>query len=283
MILVIKQDEDNKVEVYEVSEDSFKKHELGSADIGQHSCKKEAIELYKLEYETCAHRYNDLYSAAWTNFSYMALFAGGILTFAGNRFVTPLTAFMACLPLLFWWVATFEPLNRYGDRVQADLGLTEKALNELAFSDLRDVGNDAKKGLSHFQEFAKREPAQKPIWRRMVKWFIAILFLGLLSYIAFDIFLGWQLIPLRTSALVAVLLVIVSLALLVGFERESAGGIGVGLAFEQFRRVRFLVRATAFLLLITAICFGVKVGQLYQNGKPLTVTRPHSAEAESQP
>jgi hypothetical protein len=128
---------------------------------------KEAIEIYKMEYEKAAERYNNLYSAAWTNFSYMVLVAGGLLTFAGARFVTPLTVFLACLPLLFWWIATFEPLNRYGDKVEKELGDVEKKLNALCISE--DFPGDARKGLTHFQNFAQRGQDQKvlieKLWR----------------------------------------------------------------------------------------------------------------------
>ncbi len=128
---------------------------------------KEAVEIYKMEYEKAAQRYNDLYNAAWTNFSYMALVAGGLLTFGGARFVTPLTAFLACLPLLFWWIATFEPLNRYGDKVQGELEKIEKALTPLCIS--HDFPLDAQKGLTHFSDFAKRGQRESAvldkIWR----------------------------------------------------------------------------------------------------------------------
>src|SRR6266536_3325472 len=95
---------------------------------------KEALDIYKMEYERAAQRYNDLYNSAWTNFSYMALISGGLLTFGGARFVAAVTVFLACLPLLFWWAASFEPLNRYGDKVQDELKNIEEALRELLIS-----------------------------------------------------------------------------------------------------------------------------------------------------
>ena len=107
-----------------------------------------AIDLYKLEYERCAQRYNDLYNSAWTNFSYMVLVAGGIVTFGGERFVTSLTVFLACLPLLFWWAATFEPLNRYGDKVEDEIVRIEEALHAIGvFAGLKSPANQ---GLQHF-------------------------------------------------------------------------------------------------------------------------------------
>jgi hypothetical protein len=118
---------------------------------------RDAIDIYKMEYERCAQRYNDLYNAAWTNFSYMALISGGVLTFGGTRFVDySVTAFLACLPLLFWWLATFEPLNRYGDDVLKELCQVEQSLNALFVSEY--LPEKARKGLTHFQKFA--EPAR---------------------------------------------------------------------------------------------------------------------------
>jgi hypothetical protein len=43
-----------------------------------------ALELYKLEYERCAIRYDDIYKAVWTNFSYMSVIAGAVLTFGSS-------------------------------------------------------------------------------------------------------------------------------------------------------------------------------------------------------
>src|SRR5712692_8172517 len=88
-----------------------------------------ALELYKLEYERCAIRYEDIYKAIWTNFSYLAVVAGAILTFGGDRFQPEVSALLACLPLFFWWLATFEPLNRYGDRAATRLKEIEETVN----------------------------------------------------------------------------------------------------------------------------------------------------------
>jgi hypothetical protein len=115
---------------------------------------KEALEIVKMEYERAAQRYNDLYNAAWTNFSYMALISGGLLTFGGARFVAAVAVFLACLPLLFWWAASFEPLNRYGDKVQDELKNIEEALRELLVAN--DLPQSTQKRPAHFSNFAKR-------------------------------------------------------------------------------------------------------------------------------
>jgi hypothetical protein len=270
-LVTIKRKIGQELEVFEISESDLQQFKVGSVSTPQPSSNKDAIDLLKMEYETCAKRYNDLYSAAWTNFSYMALFAGGILTFGGTRFVTPLTAFLACLPLLFWWIATFEPLNRYGDDVQADLGKTERALNALTIATMVDIPQEAKRGLSHFQDFANRA-GKTSTPRIVVKWGIGLIYFVLLLLIALVIFMDLQL-QLNRLLLLLTILGLISLVLLISFERESRGGSGIGVAFKQVRRVRFLVRASAAILLITAICFGAKVGQLIQNGRSLTVSK----------
>jgi hypothetical protein len=89
-----------------------------------------ALELYKLEYERCAIRYEDIYKAAWTNFSYLSVVAGAVLTFGSTYLNTNLAAFIACFPLLFWYWATFLPLDRYGDDTLERLKEIERILNE---------------------------------------------------------------------------------------------------------------------------------------------------------
>jgi len=88
------------------------------------------LELYKLEYERCAIRFEDIYKAIWTNFSYLSVVAGAILTFGSTYLNTDLAAFVACFPLLFWYWATFLPLDRYGDDALDRLKELERLLNE---------------------------------------------------------------------------------------------------------------------------------------------------------
>jgi hypothetical protein len=277
VMVIVKRHKGAEVEAFEISESQLQTFRVASALAQEPALAKETIDLYKMEYETCAKRYNDLYSAAWTNFSYMALFAGGVLTFGGTRFVTSLTAFLACLPLLFWWIATFEPLNRYGDDVQGDLGRTEKALNALAVSTIPSIPTDASHGLCHFQDFAGRAGKSPSDQRIVVKWAIGVLFFVLLLLIALVIFVGVELPlgsfgDLRALGAYFSFLGLVSLTLFLIYEQEARGGSGIVMALKQFRRVRFLVRATGAVLLITAICFGVRMWQLRQNNQSLIVT-----------
>lgn len=96
-----------------------------------------AFELYKLEYERAAIRYEDIYKAVWQIFSYLAVSAGAILAFGKDALGAHLAGLIACIPLLVWFWATFEPLNRYGDKVEDRLANIESALNEKFGTSLR--------------------------------------------------------------------------------------------------------------------------------------------------
>jgi hypothetical protein len=88
------------------------------------------------EYDKAAERYNEIYKAVWQNFSYMAVLAGAILTFGGARLGAVYASLIACAPLLVWYWATFEPLNRYGDLVEKRLRALESALRFRLYTDL---------------------------------------------------------------------------------------------------------------------------------------------------
>jgi hypothetical protein len=72
-------------------------------------------DLYKLEYERAAIRYNDIYQAIWQIFSYMSVISGAVLTFGGERFQKNALFSLVCLPLVFWYLAIFVPHDHYGE------------------------------------------------------------------------------------------------------------------------------------------------------------------------
>lgn len=156
MVVVTKQKPDNTLAVYSIPEADLARYEVAADGVAASSSDEHALDLYKMEYERCAQRYDDLYQAAWTNFSYIALIAGAILTFGNDSFMTELSIFVATLPLLFWWIATFEPLNRYGDQVQARAAVIENLLNELVGIGKAKPPSEDQKGLQHFQDYSKR-------------------------------------------------------------------------------------------------------------------------------
>lgn len=95
---------------------------------GTDTAKDKALELYKLEYEQAAARYQSIYQSAWSNFSYLTAVAAGIIAFGSEGFPTYVTIMLAMLPLFFWYAAVFEPANVYGDDVIKRLSSIEDAL-----------------------------------------------------------------------------------------------------------------------------------------------------------
>lgn len=110
-------------------------------------------------YDLSATRYENLYKAVWTNFSYLAALSGGLLVFGANRLDTVFALLIACVPLLFWYRASFEPLDRYGDDVGFSLSELEKRINALAFAGEPFRDHDlARPGLDQWSKFSERGP-----------------------------------------------------------------------------------------------------------------------------
>lgn len=106
------------------------------------------VELLKLEYDKAADRYEHIYQAIWQNFSYMAVVAGGILSFGGKELgAGPLLYFLALTPLFFWLVATFLPMNHYGEAIRDRLRAIEDDINRVYFPGKADPK------LAHFKLF----------------------------------------------------------------------------------------------------------------------------------
>jgi hypothetical protein len=87
------------------------------------------LELYKLEYERAAIRYEDIYKAVWQIFSYMTAISGALLAFGGDHFQKNFFWSLASAPLVFWFWGTYRPLDRYGTSCGERLSLIEEELN----------------------------------------------------------------------------------------------------------------------------------------------------------
>lgn len=89
----------------------------------------DVVEFRKLEYERASIRYNNIYEAMWQIFSYMTAIAAAILTFGGDRLQLNFLLVVACLPLLFWFWATYLPLDAYGRNCLNTLKQIETDIN----------------------------------------------------------------------------------------------------------------------------------------------------------
>jgi hypothetical protein len=99
------------------------------------------LELYKLEYDKCATRYENIYQAVWRIFSHLALVSGAILSFGGDRLVSPLFWFLVTFPLVFWFWSTYFPLDRYGNNTLTRLKAIEETLNAKYSTSLDQYGD----------------------------------------------------------------------------------------------------------------------------------------------
>lgn len=91
------------------------------------------LDAYKLEYEETQEHYRDGYRAVWTNFSYITVAIGAIVAFGSRTAAIPvpwLKVISAGL-WLFWWAATFKPLDDYGEQRADVLQEVEGKMNEL--------------------------------------------------------------------------------------------------------------------------------------------------------
>jgi hypothetical protein len=105
------------------------------------------FELKKLEYDKAADRYDNIYRAAWQNFSYLAVLSGGILAFGAKDLYWATAYCLALTPLAFWYIATFLPLDHYGDKTRNRLSLIEDEINQIYFPKPTDPK------LRHFTSF----------------------------------------------------------------------------------------------------------------------------------
>lgn len=88
-----------------------------------------ALELYKLEYERAAIRYEDIYKAVWQIFSYLSAVTAVIIAFGMDRFQSDVSTLLICLPLFFWFWSTYMPLDRYGSGTLDRLRAIEQIVN----------------------------------------------------------------------------------------------------------------------------------------------------------
>src|SRR2546425_8100500 len=89
-----------------------------------------APQLYTLEYQKAAERYENIYRSIWTIFSYLTAVAAGILTFGSDRIERHALICLAAIPLLFWFWTTYLPLDRYGNGTAKRLRDLESLLNK---------------------------------------------------------------------------------------------------------------------------------------------------------
>jgi hypothetical protein len=142
----------------------FPKSSILPADMNQLTTKVWQ-DLLTLEYQKGADRYENLYKAIWLNFSYAVAVGAAIITFGAAKLRIDVLQFVALCPILFWFVATFIPMNHYGELTRERLRDIENDLNAVFFRDRS--GNPIRYSsgrLFGFQHFARFGSA-RALWR----------------------------------------------------------------------------------------------------------------------
>jgi len=88
------------------------------------------LEIYKTGYTIASTRYDNIYKSVWTIFSYMTAISAAILSFGASHFYGELLALVASLPLVFWYLTTYIPLDRYGNQTLDNLTELESTIND---------------------------------------------------------------------------------------------------------------------------------------------------------
>jgi hypothetical protein len=145
--------------------------------------KDRAMELYKLEYEKGAERYDNIYRSIWTIFSYLTAVAAGFLAFGADRIEPHALICIAAVPLLFWFWTTYLPLDRYGNEVINRLGEIECTLSTGFQVDLNHFKPKADKELSVLKGLWQACKAKKgwDIWDQVhrARFAIGLIFIAL--------------------------------------------------------------------------------------------------------
>jgi hypothetical protein len=124
------------------------------------------LQLLTLEYEKGTERYENIYKAVWLNFSYSVAVGAAILTFGASKLRLDLLQLLALVPLVFWYAATFVPMDFYGDQTRNRLKEIETDFNTLYFPPTQVSPNDSGSvsrdlGFQHFTRFV----TEIPLWR----------------------------------------------------------------------------------------------------------------------
>lgn len=120
--------------------------------------------LLTAEYASCRTRYEDIYKAIWTQFNYFVVAVGALLAFGKDSFGVDVIVLLACIPLLFWFWATFEPLNRYADQAADRAKAIELTFNWEVF---QQRGDDYDAALEEAKKNAKMDPAGQDLLRKL--------------------------------------------------------------------------------------------------------------------
>jgi hypothetical protein len=148
------------------------------------SLSAEAFQGYLTEYEQCLESYRHTYETIWQASALFAAISAGIIAF-GN---TQIPSIVGPLPIIFWYLGIFRPMNRYGELRNDRLAELERRLSEAVPGlDMRAVRSFS--GARKSESEIRRIATFKWLWRPRVKEIVTLFGVGL---ILVEIYLVWD-------------------------------------------------------------------------------------------
>lgn len=97
----------------------------------------EAFQAYLVEYQQCMQNFRHIYATIWQAGALFAAISAGIIAFAGASIVRsasfavpPLIQVLAPIPVIFWYLGIYRPMNRYCEQDNDRLVQIEQLLSE---------------------------------------------------------------------------------------------------------------------------------------------------------
>lgn len=104
-----------------------------------------ALQVYLVEYQECAKGYRDTYAIIWQSGGLLAAASAAFMAFANSAVQS-----IAPLPILFWVVYIFWPMNSYAEQKSARLRNIEEELN-------RSIGDLTMRYFSRYDQERKQK------------------------------------------------------------------------------------------------------------------------------
>jgi hypothetical protein len=86
----------------------------------------EAFQAYLVEYQQCMESYRHTYATIWQASGLFAAISAGVVTLGKGPYIE----IIAPIPVIFWYVGIFIPMNRYGEIRNDRLAAIEERLSE---------------------------------------------------------------------------------------------------------------------------------------------------------
>jgi hypothetical protein len=154
----------------------------------------EAFKAYLVEYEQCMQNFRHIYATIWQAGALFAAISAGIIAFASSSGIghsssgiSPLIQVLVPIPVIFWYLGIFRPMNRYCEQDNDRLVQIEHLLS------------DAIPGLDmrHFRVFSSSRKDERFIKRTLkFKWLLKPSVVEVVSIFGFimiliEIYLLW--------------------------------------------------------------------------------------------